>query len=557
MLNSLKSYIKITPDKTSRSIAIILMLMTLAGFSLEKEYSFKPLFGSPVAIILALAAGVVLFIVYAKLINIVYLWIDNYTENAYKKNFQSMKKTNGIQNSLVTGSFINEHYLLFCFIVIMASWLPYYIIYMPGSVPADGSYQLLEGTGVFELTNGHSWLLSLWFGAIYKTIGKLSANLAIFFIVFTNGLLEALAYAYVLNVLKKLNCPKWLNIASLVFYAANPCIATYAQAVLKDGLFYAAMAVFTVSILDILINKNVKKKDYFILLLAALMLLILRRDGVARVIIGLVLLLLFISKNRKWHVVSLMAVVMAMQLLLGAAADMLDVVPGLKREPYSIPLQQTARFIKEFPDDLTPAERRAIARVLDINTIAEAYNPEISDYVKVTFNENATPYELNAYKKTWLSMLRKHPVLCLETTLSNSFGYFYPSYTFTQMRAYQLYNSEDGNIENGLTYRYVLPKSIREGVNSFLHGMRKVPVLRLLFSPGFYTWLIIIGLGYMLRTKKRTDIVFWFALINIMICIGSPVNGLIRYADIYIVLVPIAACTLLSSSEQSDSAIGG
>ena len=48
-------------------------------------------------------------------------------------------------------------------------------------------------------------------------------------------------------------------------------------------------------------------------------------------------------------------------------------------------MQQTARYLKEYPDDVTKEEAKAIDGVMKYDEIADLYNPELSDPVKATY----------------------------------------------------------------------------------------------------------------------------------------------------------------------------
>ena len=60
------------------------------------------------------------------------------------------------------------------------------------------------------------------------------------------------------------------------------------------------------------------------------------------------------------------------------------ITPGSKGEMLSIPFQQTARYVKEYPEDIMEQERLAIDNLLQYDKLAEAYNPSLSDPVKGT-----------------------------------------------------------------------------------------------------------------------------------------------------------------------------
>ena len=56
---------------------------------------------------------------------------------------------------------------------------------------------------------------------------------------------------------------------------------------------------------------------------------------------------------------------------------------------FSVPFQQTARYVKEHSEEITTEEAEAIRGILDFDHLAELYNPEISDAVKWTYKDKA------------------------------------------------------------------------------------------------------------------------------------------------------------------------
>ena len=71
--------------------------------------------------------------------------------------------------------------------------------------------------------------------------------------------------------------------------------------------------------------------------------------------------------------------------------------------------QQTARYVKQYPEEVTPEEKEAIDGVIDYEKLAEKYNPQLTDPVKYTFRQDCTSQELAAYLNAWFGMLLRHP----------------------------------------------------------------------------------------------------------------------------------------------------
>ena len=182
-------------------------------------------------------------------------------------------------------------------------------------------------------------------------------------------------------------------------------------------MFSSCVLVFEIFLIR-LVREEIKisKKEGILFLLTMLGVMMLRQNGMYVVAFSLPVLLLEKDrrKRRKTALLFCGAIVLYLSythILFPA----LDITPGSRREMLSVPFQQTARYVRDYADEVTEEERDAIDRVLDYDTIGEVYDPNISDPVKKTFNEDADSEDLKAYFKVWFQMFLKHPV---------SVGYF-------------------------------------------------------------------------------------------------------------------------------------
>ena len=153
---------------------------------------------------------------------------------------------------------------------------------------------------------------------------------------------------------------------------------------------------------------------------------------------------------------------------------MLGVADGSRKEMLSIPFQQTARYLKEYPDDVTESEENAIEKILDYGSLAENYNPEISDHVKDTFNNSATTQDMVNYFKAWVSMFLRHPDVYFQATFNNTYGYYYPFHNCTALGAYQFISRENR-----------LPQESSASTMYFLNPYRRYPAITLSYGLKF------------------------------------------------------------------------
>ena len=285
--------------------------------------------------------------------------------------------------------------------------------------------------------------------------------------------------------------------------------------------------------------KNIEIKKMVILFLVGMMVCLSRNNGVYIVIPSMVCLTLYVQKERSRYVILLICLMVCYQGLEGYVAPQLGVEKGSVKEVLSIPFQQTARYIKEYPEEVTLKEKKAINDILSYDGIKENYNPEISDFVKNTFREGSED-KLDEYFKVWFEMFLKHPMVYIEATLNNTFSYYYPFYNEKVLGDYQFYIKGAPVATGYFDIHYITPVKIRTVLAEYAQIWKKVPGFSQLVDPGFYTWILLLLAGYLIYRKRTRDILLLIGpAINILICIASPVNGLLRYA------LPLMACTPL------------
>ena len=214
----------------------------------------------------------------------------------------------------------------------------------------------------------------------------------------------------------------------------------------------------------------------------------------------------------------------------------LDIPAGSVGEALSVPMQQTARYIRDYGNEVTDDERTAIEKVLDYDAIAQSYMPELSDGVK-QYYKNPGKGDLARYMLVWAKMLLKHPVCYFEATHANSHGY----YTITKCRAINDYYTFNNDIcmEMSEMNVHYLDKSgyLRYAFVQALSAFEKLPLVGLTTSIGFMAWLTAV-LGLWLARCKAKPVLPVFICLGIfwLTCIASPVNDCMRY------FLPVAGC---------------
>ncbi|RHO93370.1 hypothetical protein DW023_00005 [Clostridium sp. AF37-7] len=218
----------------------------------------------------------------------------------------------------------------------------------------------------------------------------------------------------------------------------------------------------------------------------------------------------------------------------------------------SVPFQQTARYIKEYSDEVTEKEKEVIDRVLNYDTLSERYEADRSDKVKDGWNKYTSKVELKEYFSVWYQMLKKHPLVYAEATLNNYYYYLYPgkrlatNYSYSWSEKCMDSVNKRGNQLNMDVHYPVKLKCLRNCYEALREGIFNLPVLGVFKCVALYIWLLLIFAFYLFR-RQKIDILCW-GIIPLLASVGiaflGPCNGYyFRY--VYMITVALPAVLLL------------
>ncbi len=511
-------------------LAAFFSVCMLIGISYSTQGSWVFFMGNRKQMVIAFLTFAGYFILFDVTLSIFYGWLSRL--NLYQ-----------IRAKKPLPLFAQKHSHLWAFLVIYLCWLPWIIVFFPGSVPADGYRQLDMYFGGEKFTTRHAWVLTMFVGLL-MSIGRLiNDNMGVFLIILVTSLLECYCYSGVCSRLKKWKAPKQLYVGSVLFFGLMPMFGTYAQTVIKDSMFSAVfalyMALYAECAIPALQKRSGKRLSSQLIQLAIVGILtcFCRNNGIYMVFVSMVFLIFFVAKRQRLVVLALaIAVFGCYSVSEKAVAPALGISSISSRVYFSIPFQQTARYVRSYPEDVTEEEKDAINQILNYDQLAQRYNPELSDPVKATYRTgNITKEKLMNYFKAWFSMFKKHPGVYIEATLHNTYGYFYPFYHNTAQGPYRLYNKTF--TEYQFEYDYVFPNEARSVMAQYAYLWRNVPGFAQISNSGAYTWMLLILAGYLFYRKRGKGVLALAApALNVAICVASPVNGMFRY------VLPLIAC---------------
>ena len=456
----------------------------------------------------------------------------------------------------VASAFPGSHPFAFCALVLAVCWLPYFIVYFPGSLPYDAVRSLNQFVAGAPLENHHPVLINMLYAILYRTgtavgfvLGQDLAsplspdNLGLFAIVSFQTVVCVFAFSGVVRFVDRSHAPATFAWVALGFFALFPAWGIFAQNAFKDTLFNGVFSLFVLVCGWVLlpaarpavfarrdvrhgraagvqlsgktdvVTRQSERSLWALLFLVGILVCLTRNNGVYLVAPTLLLVCVF---ARGKQAVAVLAGVLV--LYVGVISFLWPAIgvdmKGNSKEMLSIPFQQTARYVATYPDDVTDEERAAIDAVLPYDQLAELYMPDLSDPVKESFKlnnskiEGSTEYAeehpdaLRDYFAAWFSMGLRHPGCYIQATIANTYAYFYPGILVGNEIERPILNIgiTTGGINNG-TYQphFVQPESLRSGVADAIYATYDIPVIAWLWSPATYVWALLASCAYVIH----------------------------------------------------------
>ena len=537
--------------------AALFAFFMVFGRSFEKTDSWDLVFGSMPDFLLSLAQGIGWFLAFYLGISFLFGLLDKAgTAGAGKsvshsqpgilrriwRKYWTMVETRPIATVWGTLLLVN---------------LPYMVLSYPAIFMGDTGSQLSQGFGEATLTNHHPVIHTL-FLSLFVRMGELlgNENAGVFLYCLAQAVFVCLVLAYAAAALVEIKAPPALVGGIVLYYCIHPRISSYLFLLTKDVPYSACVTLFYVLLFKLTAGPaHRKKRDHVLFGAAVLGMICFRNEGKYMVVFTLLAFLFwkgFRKKAAAFLGIGAAAAVLLNQVLIPA----MGVTPGSIREMLSVPFQQTARYVRDAGEDVTPEEREVIDRVLDYDSLAENYDPGISDNVKATYH--GTTEDLLEYFRVWFQMFLRHPGIYIQATMNNYYQYFYPGETLFSLYSYEWSDGimEDINEKLGTDYHY--PESLWEARNS-LEAVREdifsLPALSFLNMPAFYTWGAILYFFYFLRRKSWKGVLFSVPmLVQMLIFITGPTNGFYcRYEFSMLLYLPVVWVFSLAASRRRQS----
>lgn len=444
----------------------------------------------------------------------------------------------------------NIKFFLIIWGIILVCWLPTFLAAYPGVYNYDAPWQIGQIMVDGQLNAHHPILHTLY---LYGTVmlgniifGSYTAGLAIYSV--TQMLMLSATFAYACYYLTKLKAPVVITLLSIIYFALVPIHAIFSVSTTKDVLFAAVVLLVVLFVLDMVKSQEKFYHSIFLMVrfvIAICLMMFLRNNGFYMLLLLIPFFIWFSKKHWIKAVVICVICVAANFLYTGPLYSAANVQKGDAREALSIPLQQIARAVRDNGDELTEEEINAVYELFDLDDVGQVYSPRISDFVKNNFDTEQFKSDLGKYMSLYFSIGFKAPQAYVDAFLSNNIGSWYPDMNYPDPLAYHPYIAWDCYEPVDESLLKIERQSLFPALDKLYSSLtanashQKIPVISMLFSPGFGFWCLIIFSAICIYYKKYRyllPIVILFALwITIIL---SPVS-LLRYSYPIMVCIPI------------------
>ena len=330
----------------------------------------------------------------------------------------------------------------------------------------------------------------------------------------------------------------------LVYMAAHPVVHHFVLLATKDTL-YAVFLILTVCVWTQVLTKE-GKKPVLLLMLFATGTILFRNEGQYVLIIAAAGSILLNPLARKRMLAVLLYTVVFSNLYFHLLLPAAGVTPGSRREIFSVPFQQTARYVVSHGNEVTAEEREAIDAVMRYELLAKNYKPEIADSVKGTYREAENTEALIRYFKTWAVMGFKRPDIYLSAFLNNKYAYFYPDRSYLELQSYEMSASGFALINEftekiGLALAYPdRTLGLRKLADDMSTWLSQYSLFSWVSVTALYPWLTILCFCYSFR--KRDKLMISISIIPmavLLMCLAGPTNGnFTRYTYPLVLMMP-------------------
>ncbi len=228
-------------------------------------------------------------------------------------------------------------------------------------------------------------------------------------------------------------------------------------------------------------------KGFITTFLLSMLCLLTKKFGGYLVILSFAFLIFFEFKN-----VKKLGFIIAILLVYMLIIEPKLFEAGGKQEKFSMFFQQTANYVKKYPNDILDNEEVVLKKIFGVfrlKSLSKKYNPVNADYVK-GYKQRANDGEYNNYIKVWLIQGLRHPDAYVGAFCSMACG------SFSTLKYKPLVSMKENHdridntfVSEDVVYRYGFFKKSSDFISNLYDKIYNIKVIGKIFSWGFWATL--------------------------------------------------------------------
>ncbi len=434
--------------------------------------------------------------------------------------------------------------------MILLCYIPVFLAVYPGFFVYDAQDEYMQVV-TRNFSTHHPLCHVLLLGGIIQLIFKLTGSYNLGIACYTVLQMTAMAgiFAWCVEKLRARGMGKAGRILLILYFGLCPVLVMFSLCSAKDGLFTGMLLIMVVLLRELCAEPETffkQKGKVALFALSSLGMMLLRHNGFYAFLVFVPVITWYLRKHWKKMLLTLVGIVAAYLLMNALLTGLLHADDSENQEMLTVPISQMARVYANEKDALSLEEKETLHKYLSEDALSR-YTPKVSDGVKIYFNNDAFAADKLSFLKLWINWGIKHPFTYLNAWFMTSYGFWYPDtvidvyrgnsvFTFTyEDSSYFGYEVEQpGTRESALPWLNELYRQM-----SLEIAQQRIPVISMLFSPGFLFWVMIFLLGFFCYQKKWKKVMpFVLPLLCWMTVILGP-TYLVRYVVFLWVMVPL------------------
>lgn len=454
------------------------------------------------------------------------------------------------------------------FLLIYFSWMPIFLASYPGIYGYDSVYQIEYYTS-HHLVLNHPFIHTLLLGFFTVTVGNFLGSVEKGFSIYILIQMGILCFAFseLMRCLRKWNIPQVFRLFTLALVILLPTNAVMAISSTKDTIYSATFLLLLLQLANAVVNRNYFDSHRTMVATTVILFfnLIFRNNAIYVNVLALIIALICFHDRKLNKKISINFCVTFLCFII-YSGPITTALGGVKtdslHEMMSVPVMQLSRSAIMGKEQLTEDDIEEIEKYIP-NYAKYLDNQEgISDLMKNSFNSDLFRKDPIHFLKLYFRIGTKCPTAYVDAFLRMTIGLWYPDMNYRDPQAYHPYWEYKNTVNNGNSNWLIIQRKTMkgfEGLESLMNDLaynntyQKIPVISLLFSSGFYVWIMLLFFLYSLRKRKYILLAPWGFLFSLWLTLLLGPVVLYRYMYPFIICTPLLIALLLHQEEIVNS----